>query len=146
MKGRGSLLLKCKDGNDGLLQEVYFILDLRSTIISRGQLSEEGNKVVMYGDYLTVYDKVGLLLIKVKRSPNHLYKIIIEESDSVCLLTRVEEVTMLWHSRLVHMNFQALSRLSNEEMAYGVPMFGQIKEIFGSFYIIVRKIVDFMFH
>lgn len=67
------------------------------------------NKVILNGELLSVYDELGKLLMKVKRSVNRLYKIILEESKSVCLLTKEEESTWLWHARLGHVNFQALT-------------------------------------
>lgn len=43
IKGRGSFAMKCKDGQERVLNEVYFIPSLRSNIISIGQLKEEGS-------------------------------------------------------------------------------------------------------
>ncbi|CAM8994711.1 unnamed protein product [Rhodiola kirilowii] len=70
IKGKGSVLLKCKNGEQRLLSEVYFIPNLRSNIISLGQLAEEGSKVVLQGVFLWVYDKEGRLLMKVEQSGN----------------------------------------------------------------------------
>lgn len=77
---------------------------LCNNIISR-QLSEAGNKVVLNGDFLWVYDKLGKLLMKVKRSPNRLYKLIIETSKPACLVLKTNELSWLWHSCLGHVNF-----------------------------------------
>lgn len=82
IQGRGSILLKCKDGQERVLNEVYFIPDLRSNIISIGQLMEEGNRVIIRGDYMWVFDKQDCLLMKIKKSQNRLYKIIIETGKS----------------------------------------------------------------
>lgn len=78
IKGRGSIVLQCKNGEERTLSEVYYIPELCNNIISLGQLSEEGNQVTLSGNYLWVRDKQGKLLMKVKRSVNRLYKIIIE--------------------------------------------------------------------
>lgn len=87
IKGRGSINLKCKDGQNRVLNEVYFIPNLCNNIISIGQLSEDGNKVVIRGEYLWVFDKGEKLLMKVKKSPNCLYKILIEsETAELCCL------------------------------------------------------------
>lgn len=42
-----------------------------------------------------VRDKQDRLLMKVKRTTNRVYKIEINESEHVCLLTKIEEVTWL---------------------------------------------------
>ena len=97
IEGKGSIRTACKNGATRILQGVYFIPTLRSNIISLGQLSEEGNRVVIDGKYLWVYDSCGRSLIQVKRSGNRLYKIYIEEAQQQCLLTKDEKEAWLWH-------------------------------------------------
>lgn len=43
-------------------------------------MSEEGNKVVLRGDFIWIYDKQERFLMKFKRSPDSLYKFVIESS------------------------------------------------------------------
>lgn len=105
IKEKGSINMMCKNGMERELKEVYFIPTLRSNIISLGQLSEEGHKVILEGDLLRVYDTSGKLLIRVKRASNRLYKIQIQETSGMCLLTKMEEAAWLWHARLGHVNF-----------------------------------------
>ncbi|XP_074327203.1 uncharacterized protein LOC141665119 [Apium graveolens] len=69
IKGKGLITFKCKNGEERMLRKVFYIPSLCSNIISLGQLSEEGNKVVLKGNYLWVYEKQGELLMKVQRSP-----------------------------------------------------------------------------
>lgn len=90
--------------------------------MSLGQLSEDGKKVVLKGEFLWVYDEHMRLLMKVKRSPNRLYKVILEESSDTCLMAQTEEESWLWHARLGHVNFQALTLMARAEMVYGLPM------------------------
>lgn len=121
IEGKGTVAFQCKNGEERLLKEVYFIPNLCNNIISLGQLSEAGNKVVLEGDFLWVYENGGRLLMKVKRTENRLYKISLEESKPSCLLTKLEENTWLWHARLGHVNFRALELMSREKMAHGIP-------------------------
>lgn len=121
IKGKGVVSFKCKNGEEKTIKYVYYIPSLCNNIISLGQLSEAGNKVVLDGDYLWVYEEHGRLLMKVKRSENHLYKISLEENNPTCLLAKTEEDTWLWHARLGHVNFQALETMSRERIAYGLP-------------------------
>lgn len=74
-----------KNGEEHVLNEVYYIPNLCNNIISICQLSEEGNKVWIKGEFLQVFDKHERLLMKIRRSTNRLYKIIIENRKSVCL-------------------------------------------------------------
>ena len=111
----------CKNGETRKLHGVYYIPTLRSNIISLGQLSEEGNRVVLNGESLWVYDSCGRLLMHVKRSANRLYKIHIENSKEVCLLTKAEEETWLWNLRLGHVNFKAMQLIGRNNMAHDFP-------------------------
>lgn len=129
IRGKGIVSFRCKNGEEKILKEVYYIPTLCNNIISLGQLSEDGNKVILNGDYLWVYDEQGRLLMKVKKSENRLYKISLEDGVSLCLLNKAsEETTWLWHSRLGHVNFHAMNLLSTKELATGIPRFVQPKK------------------
>lgn len=67
--------------------------------------------------------------MKVTRSNNRLYKIVIEPWDSVCLLTKSEETSWLWHSRLGHVNFHSMELMSKKIMLKGMPDIAQPKKI-----------------
>lgn len=129
IKGKGSVLFKCKNGEERMFHEVYYIPSLCNNILSLGQLSEEGNRVIMHGEYLWVYEKGEKLLMKVKRSCNRLYKIVAETVDLNCLMSKTEEEAWLWHTRLGHVNFQALSLMSRACMVEGMPKVIQPREL-----------------
>lgn len=93
IKGKGSVVFKCKNGENQMLKDVYFIPSLCNNIVSLGQLSKDGKKVVLKGEFLWVFDEHIQLLMKVKRSQNRLYKVILEESSGTCLMARAEEET-----------------------------------------------------
>lgn len=59
IKGRGSLLFRCKNGEEKELKNVYFIPSMCNNIISIGQLSEKGNNDVFNGDFVWIYDNQG---------------------------------------------------------------------------------------
>lgn len=76
-----------------------------------------------------VFDKDEKLLMKVKRSLNRLYKILIESENSGCLLSKTDEVSKLWHARLGHVNYQALSLMFKDRMVKGLPRVMQPKDM-----------------
>lgn len=92
-------------------------------------MSECGYRVVLLGKYLWIYDKCDNLLIKVKKSSNRLYRIVIEEGIATCLLSKVEEKSWLWHTRLGHVNFDAMKLMSTGGMARGIPEFTRPKKV-----------------
>lgn len=121
IEGKGSIIFQCKNGEKRLLQEVYFIPSLCNNIISLGQLVEDGDRIRMHGSFLWIRDKNGKLLMKVKRSPNRLYKIILNEVEQKCLLGSIHEPSWLWHARLGHVNFHALKHMSTSNIVSGLP-------------------------
>ncbi|GJT41469.1 uncharacterized mitochondrial protein-like protein [Tanacetum coccineum] len=74
IKGKGSILFQGKNGKQKLLKDVYYIPALRSNVISLGQAKISGYDISIRGDFLTMRDSWGSLLIKVPRSANRLYK------------------------------------------------------------------------
>ena len=92
IKERGTLLFQCRNGDQWLLHDVYYIPRLRSNLISLGQLTEAGHKVIMDDNWLEVYDKVRQkLVLRVSRTANRLYQAELRSSEPVCLMARVSE-------------------------------------------------------
>ncbi|GJR33624.1 uncharacterized mitochondrial protein-like protein [Tanacetum coccineum] len=63
-----------KNGEHKLLKDVYYIPALRSNVISLGQTTISGYDISIRGEFLTMRDSWGGLLIKVPRNENRLYK------------------------------------------------------------------------
>lgn len=121
IEGKGTIMFMCKNGEEHALRDVYYIPSLKTNIISIGQLSEEGNRVMIRGQFLWVYDKQERLLMKVKRTENRLYRLLIETCNNKCFMTKTDEVAKLWHVRLGHVNYQALNLMSKQNMVIGMP-------------------------
>ncbi len=121
IKGKGSILFSCKNGDQWLLQDVYYIPSLQCNMVSLGQLTETGHRVVMDEDVLEVFDKSPWrLVMKVRRTVNRLYRIELKLAHPVSLLSSLDDPAWLWHARLGHVNFQAMKLLVDKEMAGGV--------------------------
>lgn len=129
IEGKGSITFRGKNGEERTLRDVYYIPTLCNNIISIGQPSEGGNKVIITGDLLRVYDERENLLMRVKRSSNRLYKLIIEPSAPACIFLRSEDTSWIWHLRLGHVNYQAMTLMSRKKMVKGLPKIDQPKGI-----------------
>lgn len=95
IKGKGSVLLQCKNGEQRLLSEVYYIPSLCNNIISLGQLSKGGCKTIIHLAYLYLYDSSGHLVAKVRRSCNRLYKVLLDTCKPIRLMANIEEPAWL---------------------------------------------------
>jgi hypothetical protein len=73
IKGVGSVIFTAKTGEHRLLTGVYYIPALRNSIISLGQLDENGSCVEIEHGVLRIWDRHRRLLAKVNRGTNRLY-------------------------------------------------------------------------
>ncbi|KAD5507787.1 hypothetical protein E3N88_15490 [Mikania micrantha] len=121
IKGRRSIIVECKTGEQRILTNVYLIPSLKSSIISLGQLTEVGYEIQMNGELLWVKEHDGTLLMKVPQTTNRIYKVRIKAAVPVCLQAKVESPAWLWHARLGHVRFDSLKLLTTKGLARGVP-------------------------
>lgn len=88
IEGRGTTLLKCKDGEHQALKGVYHIPRLTANIVSLGQLDEEEFKWSCEHGVLRIWDQQRRLLAKVVRGENRLYVLKLDIGKPVCLAAR----------------------------------------------------------
>jgi hypothetical protein len=70
---------------------VYYVPKLERNIISLGQLTERGCKIVLEENYLWGYDRQRQLIMKMERSKNRLYYLDLDRVDPICDGFLVEE-------------------------------------------------------
>nr|XP_043630096.1 uncharacterized protein LOC122601398 [Erigeron canadensis] len=70
IKGKGTIILECKDGSQSKISDVYYIPALHSNIVSLGQMEEHGYNVWLKGGFLRMYNPQGRLFMKVPRLKN----------------------------------------------------------------------------
>ncbi|KAD5803413.1 hypothetical protein E3N88_14773 [Mikania micrantha] len=129
IEGRGSIILEGKQDEQKLLTDVYYIPHLRNNIFSLGQATEAGCEVKMKDEFLWLSDHDGRLLMKVKRSPNRLYKLSIKSVIPKCFMTEMSKTPWLWHGRLGHVNFDSLRLMSSKNMVKGVPLISHPQQV-----------------
>ncbi|GJR59176.1 zinc finger, CCHC-type containing protein [Tanacetum coccineum] len=121
IKGKGSILIECDDEKQRIISHVYYIPSLKSNLLSLGQFTEIGCKVVMEDDELRLYDMDNKIFMKVTRQRNRLYKANLRIGTPVCLLANLKDNTWLWHARLGHLNFESLKSMAQRDLVYGIP-------------------------
>jgi transposase InsO family protein len=129
IKGVGSIIFQAKTGEQRVLHGVYYIPALKNSILSLGQLDEGGSKVVINHGVLRIWDNHHRLLAKVHRGKNRLYILYLEAAQPICLAARKDVEAWQWHERFGHLNFDALRRLSKEEMARGMPVVNHVEQV-----------------
>lgn len=107
--GRGTIVFQGKSGDQWVLSDVYYILKLKSNVVSLGQLTELGHRIVLGDDVLEVLEKYPVrLIMRVPRTQNRLYKIELRTVEPSCLLASIYDQAWLCHGRLGHVNFRSL--------------------------------------
>ncbi|GKB92074.1 zinc finger, CCHC-type containing protein [Tanacetum coccineum] len=129
IKGKGSILLECDDERQRIISHVYYIPSLKRNLLSLGQFTEIGCKVVMEDDKLQLYDMDNKIFLEVMRQRNRLYKASIRIGTPVCLLANLKDTTWLWHARLGHLNFESLKIMTQRDLVRGIPTIKQTKQI-----------------
>jgi hypothetical protein len=120
IRGRGTIIFRCQNGEHRILTDVYYIPQLRSSIISIGQLDERRSEVLIKDSVLRIRDWEQRLLTKVKRSRKRLYLLDLKVEQPICLAARRTE-PWLWHARFRYLSFDALGLL--EKMVHGLGCF-----------------------
>nr|GEV53565.1 zinc finger, CCHC-type [Tanacetum cinerariifolium] len=130
IKGKGSILIECDDEKQIIISHVYYIPSLKSNLLSLGQFTEFGCKVVMEDDELRLYDMDNKIFMKVTRQRNGLYKANLRIGTHVCLLANLKDETWLWHTRLGHLNFESLKSMAQRDLIHGIPTIKHATQVY----------------
>ncbi|WVZ93487.1 LOW QUALITY PROTEIN: hypothetical protein U9M48_039462 [Paspalum notatum var. saurae] len=94
-----------------------------------GQLDESGSRVVIESGVLKIWDHHRRLLAKVTRGTNRLYVLNVQVAQPFCLAARRDDEAWQWHERFGHLHFEALKRLSANEMVRGLPCLDHVEQL-----------------
>jgi transposase InsO family protein len=121
VKGEGKILVQLKDGNQRCISNVYYVPDMKSNILSLGQLLEKGYSVYMMDKSLYLRDNDNKLLAHVEMAKNRMFLLNIKNVRVTCLKACVGDESWLWHFRFGHLNFGGLKQLASKGMVDGLP-------------------------
>ncbi|KAI5438647.1 hypothetical protein KIW84_024397 [Lathyrus oleraceus] len=110
VEGKGTIRYLQKDGLIGSIQDVYYVPNLKTNILSLGQLTEKGYSILMKERILHLKDKLGHLIARVELEKNRMYKLNLINVREKCLQVSVEDKASLWHLRFGHLHHAGLKR------------------------------------
>ncbi|KAE8721174.1 hypothetical protein F3Y22_tig00016637pilonHSYRG00095 [Hibiscus syriacus] len=120
VKGRGTICYLQKDGLIGSIQDVFYVPDLKTNILSMGQLTEKGYSALLKDRILHLKDKQGRIVARVEMGKNRMYKLSLRSVREKCLRIDVEDKASLWHLRFGHLHHGGLKELAKKNMVYGL--------------------------
>ncbi|WVZ79762.1 LOW QUALITY PROTEIN: hypothetical protein U9M48_027303 [Paspalum notatum var. saurae] len=126
IKGISSVLFTTASGEHRLLTGVYYIPALRNSIISLGQLNENGSLVVIESEVLRIWDHIVAFL---PRGSNRLYVLNVQVEQPLCLAARRDDEAWQWHKHFGHLHFEALKQLSANKMVRGLPCIDHVEQL-----------------
>ncbi|XP_068329911.1 uncharacterized protein [Pyrus communis] len=118
VKGKGNILIPLKNGGHQIISNVYYVPNMKSNIMSLGQLLERGYDIHMKNYSLFLRDDKGRLIAKIKMSKNAMFPMNIQAK---CLKICYKNISWLRHLCFGHLNFGGLKLLSKKEMMRGLP-------------------------
>lgn len=130
IKGKGSIELIDQNGEIRTMADVYFTPDLKSSIISLGQVTESGCDVRLKDEYLTMHDCDSKLLVRAIRSKKRSYKVCMGVYKPICLSLAMESDSSRENTRFRYINLETNKSMVQRELVdteteksrvYGVP-------------------------
>ena len=118
--GKGDVKIKNKSGFVETISNVVYAPDLKSNLLSAGQLQEKGYVNTIQKGACEIYDLVRGAIAIVQMSSNRLFPLKIE-SIQTCFKTDMEDPSWLWHFRYGHLNFSGLKTLQQKNMVTCLP-------------------------
>jgi len=85
IKRRGTIRHMQKDGRVREIRDVYYVPELKSNILSIGQIVEKGNSILIKNQVLYLKDKHGRLATWVEKEKNWMYKLELSILQKRCL-------------------------------------------------------------
>jgi hypothetical protein len=113
---KGTVILSGRHGEHKVLTGVYWILRLKNSIISVGQMDKGGSHVLIEGGVLRIWDHQHRLLDRVQRTENRMYRLEPQVARPLCLAVHRDDDAWRWHERLGHANFDSLEKMGRMEM------------------------------
>ena len=110
--GKGNIRLQV-NGTTQIITEVFYVPELKSNLLSIGQLQEKGLTVLFQHGRCKVFHHERGLIMDTKMSANRMFilQAISKPITSVCFNTITEDLVQLWHCRYEHLSFMGLKTL-----------------------------------
>jgi hypothetical protein len=93
VKGKGEILIQCKDGNERFISNIYYVPDMKSNILSLDQLLERGYTIFMKERTLYLRDQDNRLLAQLEMTKNRIFKLNLVNVQTRCLKACIEDMT-----------------------------------------------------
>jgi hypothetical protein len=103
VKGKENVKFLQKNWRFWMIENVYFILEIKSNILSVRQLMEKGFEIFMKNRTLHLKDKQERQIARVEMGENRMFKLNLRRIKEKCLKVNKEDEVWIWHMRFGHL-------------------------------------------
>ncbi|CAN0881937.1 Retrovirus-related Pol polyprotein from transposon TNT 1-94 [Linum grandiflorum] len=122
LEGKGTILVKGKEGNKTLIQEVLYVPELAQNLLSVGQLMMKNYKLLFDNGECEIINKSNNSKVaKIPMTSNQLFPLTMARNEEVALKSQSMDESFLWHLRYGHLNYKGLKLLKEKNMVVGLP-------------------------
>ncbi|XP_070029825.1 uncharacterized protein [Nicotiana sylvestris] len=106
------------------IENVYYVNDLKYSLLSVSQICDKGNKVEFLSKICTITDLVTGEVVLVAKRYKNIYVVDFEslQCGYLSCLKAIDDDAELWHRRLGHTSFSLLNKLIQKDLVHGLPM------------------------
>lgn len=126
--GKGTVTFQTK-GNSHSVSNVLFVPDLKSNLLSVGQLQEKGYEISIKDGVCRIQDEKLGLIAQVKMTANRMFPLYLHHTILSYFAAKLKDTAWLWHLRYGHLSFGGLKTLQQKNMVAGLPKFESPSEI-----------------
>ena len=116
-----NIKLQLKNNIVHVISSVLYVPELKSNLISLGQLQEKGYTITFQSGYCQIHHPKKGLIVEVNMTANRIFQLQIQTNDQTCFYSKMKDSTWLWHFRYEHLNFGGLKTLQQKNMVTGLP-------------------------
>ncbi|KAG6528769.1 hypothetical protein ZIOFF_010954 [Zingiber officinale] len=119
--GKGKVTIQAKGDSTDIISNVLFVPDLKTSLLSVGQLQEKGYKIAIKEGVCRIRDAKLGLIAQVNMTASRMFPLYLHTTPHSCFSTKFDDEAWLWHFRYGHLNFSELKTLTQKNMVIGLP-------------------------
>ena len=112
--GKGRVTIQTKGNSTHTISNVLFVPDLKTNLLSVGQLLEKGYELSIKDGTCRIQDVDIGLIAQVNMTANQMFPLYLQNTTHSCFSGKLKDVSWLWHFRYGHLNFGRLKLYSRK--------------------------------
>jgi transposase InsO family protein len=131
VQGKGRVRMEV-NGIIHVITDVFFVPELKTNLLSIGQLQENGLAVLIQQGNCKIFHPEKGLIIETEMTHNRMFVVLADYSqskDQKCLSSMITDQYTLWHYRYGHFSWNGINILQQKKMVDGLPHFKVIQQV-----------------